>query len=98
LRRLLGSKPSRSICGHDDVHRDADDLGGEFRKALSLAAAPPPFNDDVLPFDVAEITQPLSERVGAGGGLWRGSRDERDPRDPSGRLRLGGERRGKKTP
>jgi len=76
-----------------DVHVGANQLGREARKPLVLVLGESVFEDDVLAFDVAELTQTGSEaserlRVNA----FSGGTEKPGPIDVPGPLRVGRER------
>ena len=62
--RLLGSLDRLRLQGHDDVYVAVDEIGRKRREPLSLPIRPPPLDGEVLTFDVTEVTQPLSKRLG----------------------------------
>ncbi len=49
--------------GDDHVHPQPDQLGGEFRQALHVAVSIAAFEDQVAALDIAQIAQPIAERV-----------------------------------
>jgi hypothetical protein len=91
----LGSKGPGRTRGHDDIHLETDELRREVWERLGLAVRITVLDHDVLTFHVAEVAQPLPERLDdmwGGGGRCR--REKTYPRHLSRLLRLGGERRG----
>src|SRR5262249_46723162 len=52
-------RPSRN----DEVNIELDQLPGESRKPLGTAVGRAILDDEFLPFDVPEVTQPASQRI-----------------------------------
>jgi hypothetical protein len=50
--------------GHDDVHRETDQLGCEVGEAIELIVCVAVLDGEVLPLDIAEVAQPLPEGLG----------------------------------
>ena len=76
-------------CGHEDeIDPEPDQFGGELREALRVAFREPALEDEVLPFDIPALTQPVQERIPHGGG-WGIRPQEADPVDLARRLRCG---------
>ena len=66
-------------------------------ESLGLPLGISVFDHDVAPFDVAEVTQCLTEGLGQAGGSGQVARQVAYSRDLPGLLRLDGERRGDET-
>jgi hypothetical protein len=47
----------------DDIHPQINQFGGKLRKAIRFPFRPAVLDDDVLPLNVTEIAQTLSERL-----------------------------------
>src|SRR6516165_2501769 len=63
-RRLLGRQSRRTAPGgHDDVDLESHELGGECGGSVGFPVAPSVLDGDVPSLDVAQLPQPLSERV-----------------------------------
>ena len=77
----LGGQGCRRAAGDDHVRLETDQFGGEIGKPLVLPLGPPVLDDDVLPLDVAELTQPLSEGVRAPRWSAAEPRPKADPTD-----------------
>ena len=60
---MLGSKGRERPAGHDDVHLEPEQLGREVGEPLGLPLRISILDDDVLALDVAEVAQPLAERL-----------------------------------
>src|SRR6266849_3930009 len=60
-RRLLGGHGCLA-ARDDDVHLQADQVGGEAWDPFVSSLRPPVLDADVLPFDVAKLAEPLLER------------------------------------
>src|SRR2546425_3968423 len=89
-RCLLRSPRRGRGYRHDHVHLEADQLTSKSVVVTGATSAPPVLNGDVLPFDIAELTQSLAERF-----VRRARRDSEitDAHNPlARRLRGGGER------
>ena len=56
LDRLYG----RRALGHDQIDLEANELGGKRREPLGPTVRRPIFDDEVLPFAVAEVPQPIA--------------------------------------
>jgi hypothetical protein len=93
--RLLGCARVGRRRGDDDVHLQADELGGERRQPFRSALCKPVLDCDVLAFHIAQLAQPLPEglELTRESGE-RAGREETDPGDLRRRLRLDAERRG----
>src|SRR4029450_12023613 len=67
-RRLLGSQGG--LAGRDDdVHLEADQLGGEVWEPFDSSLRPPVLDGYVSPFDIAELAESLLERFDKGIGV-----------------------------
>src|SRR5262245_518652 len=85
-----------AACGNNDMDIKSDQLGRKVGQSLDLSLGIALLDDEVLPLDVAQITETLQQVAWAAGG--RGT--EREPTDPEdfARLRcLGSERRREQT-
>src|SRR5262249_35605403 len=82
LGRLHGAYP-----GDNDVHLEANEVGGESRESFVSSLRPAVLNADVSSLVVAEITQTLPERFDQGVGRRAGAEDADPVHLP--RLRLG---------
>src|SRR5262249_62178905 len=61
----LESLGGRRAARDQDVDIAPREVGGELRKPLYSVLAPSPFDRDRLPLDIAELPQPIEERLGA---------------------------------
>ena len=59
----LGSSDAWGASGHNDVHREARELGGQCREALDLPRGPAELKKEVLSFPIAEFVSPLPEVI-----------------------------------
>src|SRR5262249_28344309 len=97
-RRSLDSTRLRGRRRNDDVHVEADQLGGKLRQSLGLALGIAVLDDDGLPLDVAQLSQTLAERLISGGVHRRDAHCENpDARHFPSLLRLDGEWRNRDT-
>jgi hypothetical protein len=88
---VLGSERC-GRCGHDDaIDLELDHLGGELQEALGVAFREPALEDEVLPFVIPALPQPVQERLPSGGG-W-GSRVQKAEAVDLARLLRGGHER-----
>jgi hypothetical protein len=72
--------------GHDDeIDPEPDQLGGELREAFGVAFREPALEDEVPPFAIPALPQPVQERLPPMGG-WGSRRQEADPVDRARRL------------
>jgi hypothetical protein len=79
-------------CGHDDaIDSEPDQLGGELREALGVAFREPALEDEVPPFAIPALPQPVQERLPQAGG-WGIRRQNADPVDLARRRCRGGKR------
>ena len=76
----------------NNVHREANQIGGEVREPFVSSLCPSVFDANVAPFVVAEFTKALPKRVEEGIRRRAGTKDP-DARDLPRRLRVGDERR-----
>jgi len=74
--------------GHDDIDFEPNQLRGELGPALASTVGPPKLEDDVLPLDVTEIVQALTQGLSLQVG-----KEEADAGDLCRGLPFGGERR-----
>ena len=58
---LLGCRDRGVIARHNNVDREAPQLGGEAREPFSLPTRQAPLEGDVLPLYIAKVAQPLAE-------------------------------------
>ena len=95
LVACLAALVAAGDAGDDDIHLQANEIGGERRQPLILPLGRPILDHDVLTFDVAQLAQPLPECFVEERG------DVAQEPDlgglPPRLLRLGGERRGEET-
>jgi hypothetical protein len=78
--------------GHDDeIDPEPDQLGGQLRESLRVAFREPALEDEVPPFAIPSLPQPVQERIPPVGG-WGIRPQVADPVNLARRLRLGGER------
>jgi hypothetical protein len=92
---LLGGFGSGRGCRDDDVDVQPDELGGERGQSLILELGGPMLDHHVLTFDVAQVAQPLPERLVE---ERRHVTQQADPGDLPGRsLGRGGGRRGEEA-
>src|SRR5258708_7288410 len=85
-------------AGPDRLHLQSNEPRGQAREPLVAAIGRSVLDDEVLPFDVPEISQPLPEGIEVGR-IDRGRRslEHADPVDLSRRLGLEGEGRGEQA-
>src|SRR5262249_62416295 len=76
----------------DAIDREANQLGGDLQEGLRVAFREPALEDEVLPFAIPTLPQPVQERIPSGGG-WGSHVQKAEPVDFPRRLRLGSERR-----
>ena len=88
--RVLGGDGSSPV-GDEDVDRQPYQCDRQLGQPLVLALGKSVLKANVVPFHVAEVVQPLSERLGEGIG-GRGRTQHTDEGDFVPRLRMGGER------
>ena len=72
--RVLGRPGGWRPPGHDQVDLETNQFGREVREPLGATIRRPIFDDQVSPFDVAEVPQPLAQGVEIGGVPCRGYR------------------------
>jgi hypothetical protein len=75
----------------DDVHLEADQLGGETWEPFVSSLRPPVLDADVTPFDIAKLAESPLERFDKGVGR-RAPVQQTDAGDLTCLLRLGGKR------
>ena len=73
---LLAALRGRRPPGHDQVDLETNQFGREVREPLGATIRRPIFDDQVSPFDVAEIAQPFAQGIEIGGVLCGGYRFE----------------------
>src|SRR5439155_4491096 len=96
LGRVLGGERCGRRARDDEIDPEPDHLGGERREALHVAFREPTLEDEVPPFAIPALTQPVQERI-PHVGEWRSRVQVADPVDLARRLRLSGERCHKDT-
>src|SRR6266568_2082375 len=74
--RVLGGPRGRGPPAHDQIDLETHQLGRELREPLGATICRSIFDDQVSPFDVAELPQPLAQSVEIGGVLCGGYRFE----------------------
>ena len=89
---LLRGEGARYRVGHDDIHLEPDELGGELGKTLKLTLSIAKLDDDILALDITQVAQSRPERFDTGGPC-RGRGDSQKPDPGDGRSRLLGESR-----
>ena len=94
VRRVLGRADRAGLRCHKHVDREPDQLGREVGEPFVLSLRLAVLHDEVLAFDVAELAQPLSERLLIGS---LSGRARREPIRCTSLLRVSGERRRKEA-
>lgn len=90
----------RACHRKDEVDLETDELGRQTRKPLDLAVCSSGFNDEVLPFYVASVPQPLPDGIERQRHLGRSNRTRHQETyscDLRRLLRRGGARRGERA-
>ena len=64
--RALGCLDDRRRNPDDDLHLEPHELGRHLRQALRLAGRPAVLDDEVAPFDIAQLAQPLAKALNRG--------------------------------
>src|SRR5262249_61617920 len=62
-RRLRGPRGGRTSDGDDQVDAESDQLLRQAWQPLVVVVGPPVLDGEIPPFDVAEVPEPLSERL-----------------------------------
>ena len=93
---FLAARAAGVVLTMMQIDPELDHLGGELREALRVAFREPALEDEVPPFAIPSLTQPVQERIPQVGG-WGCRLHVADPLDLARRLRLGGERRHEQT-
>src|SRR5262245_22667800 len=60
-RRLHGGADGHRDIGDNDVRLETNKLRGQSGQAVVAAELIPPVDDEVLSFDIAEVTKPLAK-------------------------------------
>jgi hypothetical protein len=97
--RFFGRPGGWRPPGQNQVDLETNQFGREVREPLGATIRRPIFNDQVSPFDVAHVPQPLAQGVEIGGVPCRGYRLQNpDAIDLPHSLRAHSERRGEEAP
>jgi hypothetical protein len=59
--RLLYCQSGRCACGYEQINLESDEFGDQGRKLLIVSFGPSIFDQDVVAFEVAEVTQPVTQ-------------------------------------
>src|SRR5574337_2226370 len=101
LRRVLGREGRWRRMRNNDVNLEAHQFSREVCKPLGLPCSPSVLHREILPLDMAKLTQPLPEGLYSFGRDANGGRpaeQKPDSRDLGRLLRFGGERCGEQAP
>src|SRR6266700_5376439 len=97
-RRFLGGQGGRGAsASHDDINLERGQFRRESGQPLGLRLGISVLDQDVLPFDVTEVTQSLEEGLSVAGVRRQVARQVAYPSDLGRLLRLGRERRKNET-
>src|SRR5262249_4809746 len=88
---LLSGTGRGASCGDHDMDMQSDQLGREVGQSLDLSLSIARLDDEVLPLDVAQLTETLPEPVEVGFGR-EAKGEPTDPEDFARQLRCGDER------